>query len=112
MLELNKSNFEKEIKGNKLMVVDLWAEWCGPCKAMNPVLEELNKEMKNITFAKMNVDENSDIASSLGVMSIPTFLIYKNGFCRQLLEKSVLFLHQKQYLRAPYCLFVSQAAVK
>ena len=79
MLELNKSNFEKEIKANKLIVIDLWAEWCGPCKAMGPTFEELSKEMKNITFAKLNVDENSNIASELGVMSIPTFLIFKNG---------------------------------
>ncbi len=79
MLELNKSNFEKEIKSNKTLVIDLWAEWCGPCKAMEPVLEELSKEMKGITFAKLNVDQNSDIASRLGVMSIPTFIVFKDG---------------------------------
>lgn len=79
MLELNKNNFEKEIKNNKLIAIDLWASWCGPCRAMAPVFEELSKEMKNVTFAKLNVDENQNIASGLGVMSIPTFIIFKNG---------------------------------
>ncbi len=79
MLELNKSNFDKEINSSKLLVVDLWAEWCGPCRAMSPVLEELSKEMKNVAFAEVNVDENGEIASRYQVMSIPTFIFFKNG---------------------------------
>ncbi len=78
MLELNKNNFEKEISKG-IVVIDLWASWCGPCRAMAPIFEELSKEMKNVTFAKLNVDENQNIASGLGVMSIPTFIIFKDG---------------------------------
>ena len=79
MLELNKSNFDKELKDNKIIAVDFFAEWCGPCKAMSPIFEEISKEIKDIIFAKLDVDENSDIASKLGVMSIPTFIVFKNG---------------------------------
>ena len=79
MLELDKSNFDKEIKSDKLVVVDFWASWCGPCKAMSPILEDLSKEMKNVVFAKVNVDENTDLPSKLGIMSIPTFVVFKDG---------------------------------
>lgn len=78
MLELNKSNFEKEIRSG-IVVVDNWASWCAPCRAMSPIFEALSKEMKDIKFAKLNVDESPEIASEYGVMSIPTFLILKDG---------------------------------
>jgi len=79
MLELNKTNFEKEINENSFLILDAWASWCAPCRAMSPIFEELSKEMKNIKFAKLNVDENTEIASKLGIMSIPTFIIFKDG---------------------------------
>ena len=79
MLELNESNFEKTLKGNKNLVVDFWADWCGPCKIMAPVFESLSKEMKNVKFAKINVDENNHLASEFGVMGIPTFIVFKDG---------------------------------
>ena len=78
MLELNKSNFEKETSSG-MVVIDNWAEWCAPCRAMSPIFEALSKEMKDIKFAKLNVDENPEIASRYSVMSIPTFLILKDG---------------------------------
>ena len=78
MLQLNKSNFNEEIKKGKV-VIDLWAEWCSPCRGMAPIFEALSKEMKDVKFAKLNVDENQEIASKLRVMSIPTFLIFKDG---------------------------------
>ena len=79
MLELNKNNFEKEVKNNKILVLDAWAVWCAPCRITSPIFEDLSKEMKNITFAKLNVDENQEIASKFGIMSIPTFIIFKDG---------------------------------
>ena len=79
MLELTEDNFEKEIKNNKIVVVDFWTSWCGPCKAMAPVFEELSKEMKDVKFAKINVDENTEIATKFRVQSIPTFIIFKEG---------------------------------
>ncbi len=78
MLELNKENFYKEISNGKV-VVDNWAIWCAPCRMMAPVFEALSKELKNVKFAKLNVDDNPEIASKYNIMSIPTFLIFKNG---------------------------------
>lgn len=59
--------------------IDFWAPWCGPCKIMNPIVEELEKEFKDVEFEKVNVDERGDIASKYGVMSIPTFVVEKDG---------------------------------
>jgi len=79
MLEINESNFEKEIKGSKLVVIKFEAEWCGPCRAMAPIFGELSKEMKDVKFAKLDVDRSPNIASQLEVMGIPTFIVFKNG---------------------------------
>ena len=61
------------------MVVDFYADWCGPCKMLAPVLEEVSNELTNIEFYKINVDENQEAAGEYGVMSIPTLLVMKNG---------------------------------
>jgi len=77
---LNKENFEEIIKNNEKVVVDFWASWCMPCKMVAPIFEKIAEKYKNeIIFAKLNVDENPDIASEFGIMSIPTFLVFKNG---------------------------------
>ncbi len=78
MLELNQKNFKEEISKGTI-IVDSWAEWCGPCKAATPIFAELSKEMKNVKFAKLNVDENQEIASRLSILGIPTFIVFKNG---------------------------------
>jgi len=68
------------LSGKSLIVIDFWATWCGPCTRALPALEKLAQKYKNeIVFAKVNVDENPDIASEFGIMSIPTFIIFKNG---------------------------------
>jgi len=82
MLTLTDQNFQTEVLNSKKPVlVDFWAPWCGPCKIMGPVVEELAKEYagKPVKFGKMNVDENSAIPSKFGVMSIPTFILFKDG---------------------------------
>jgi len=80
MQEVNNNDFDKEVlHSNKPVVVDLWAEWCGPCKMMAPVFEALSKEMTNVKFVKLDVDSNQEIASKYNILGIPTFLIFKNG---------------------------------
>ena len=79
-LVISDENFNQIIEENPIVVVDFWAEWCGPCRAMNPMVEELSSIYENkIVFAKLNVDKNPIIPSKYGISSIPTFLIIKNG---------------------------------
>jgi thioredoxin 1 len=78
----NKDNFKQEVEDNAgLVLVDFFAPWCGPCQIMAPIVEEIISENKdiNVKIGKLNIDENQDIASKYGVMSIPTFLVFKSG---------------------------------
>lgn len=80
-LNLNSQNFNQEILENKgVSMVDFWAPWCGPCKAVGPIIEELSKEYAGkIKVAKVSVDDNSDLASQFSVMSLPTVIFFKDG---------------------------------
>ncbi len=72
--------FQKEVLESKGMtLVDFYADWCGPCKMVAPVIDELSGERKDVKFVKVNVDEHSDLASQYSVFSIPTFVIFKDG---------------------------------
>jgi thioredoxin 1 len=75
------ANFQTDVLGSsKPVLVDFWAEWCGPCRMMAPVVEELANEIgTQMTVGKMNVDQNQQTPQQYGVMSIPTFLVFKNG---------------------------------
>ena len=76
---LNKANFEETIKSG-VTLVDFWAEWCGPCQMMLPILEQFSDKMGDkMTVAKVNVDENPEIAGQFRVMSIPTLIVFKDG---------------------------------
>lgn len=81
LVNLNKESFEKvTATKDKTLIIDFWAPWCGPCKALTPVLEELSSEMNDsVEVYKVNVDDNTDLAQEHGVQSIPTLLVYKNG---------------------------------
>ena len=81
LVNLNKESFEKVITDkDKTLIIDFWAPWCGPCKALTPVLEEISAEMSDkVGVYKVNVDDNTDLAQEHGVQSIPTILIFKNG---------------------------------
>lgn len=82
MIILTDSNFEAEVlKSDVPVLVDFWAPWCGPCKILGPIVEEVAKEMegKPVKIAKMNVDESTDIGPKYNIMSIPTLMIFKGG---------------------------------
>ncbi|MEC9416995.1 MAG: thioredoxin [Thermoproteota archaeon] len=79
VMELTSQNFNQEIANNDLLLVDFWAEWCGPCKSMHPIFTRMAKKYKQIRFARVNVDNAQDIAMKYGVQSIPTFIMFKNG---------------------------------
>ena len=79
-LELNSANFDSSVlQSDKLVFVDFWAPWCGPCKMMSPVIKELAEEMDGVVIGQVNVDENQDIAQRYNILSIPTFIIFKGG---------------------------------
>jgi thioredoxin 1 len=79
-LEITDGNFKELIAGDKPVMVDFWAEWCGPCRMIGPIIEELANEYEDTAIVgKMNVDENDDIPGEYGIRSIPTILFFKNG---------------------------------
>ena len=96
VIKLNNDNFKSEvIESNKAVLVDFYADWCGPCKMMSPVIDEIANEMgDSIKVCKLNVDEASDIAAEYGVMSIPTLIIFKDGG----VEKTLVGLQAKSEL--------------
>ena len=78
MLHLNNENFDSEIKEG-LVILDFWAEWCGPCKMLGPIFESLSKEMTEYKFCKVNVDDNSEVSAKFSVRGIPTMVFLKDG---------------------------------
>ena len=79
VMELTSQDFDQKKSENELLLVDFWAEWCGPCKSMHPIFSRVAKKYKSVRFARVNVDNAQDIARRYGVQSIPTFIMFKNG---------------------------------
>lgn len=79
IIHLTEQNFEETVKNATCVLIDFWAAWCGPCQMLGPILEEIAKERPDITVAKVNVDEEPELARQFRVMSIPTLVLFKNG---------------------------------
>lgn len=78
--KLEYANFQNEIGGSKgIVLVDFYADWCGPCKMLSPIVDEISEERGDIVVGKVNIDENMEIAAAYNVMSIPTLIVYKDG---------------------------------
>lgn len=79
-LELNNETFKESLESDKVVLVDFWAEWCGPCRMIAPIIDEVSEEFKDkAIIGKVNVDEQNDIAAQFGIRSIPTIVLFKNG---------------------------------
>ncbi|MDR1403958.1 MAG: thioredoxin [Candidatus Methanoplasma sp.] len=84
--ELTESTFDRFVTNNSIAIIDCWAPWCGPCRRMTPIMEELSAELKDSAgVAKLNVDENPAISAKFGIRAIPTLLIFKEGILAETL---------------------------
>ncbi len=105
-MEFNSGNFKKEVieaSKTKPVLVDFFAEWCGPCKVQGPIVDKLEKEMEGkAVVGKLNIEDSQDVAGEYGVMSIPTLLIFKDGEIKEtmtgLREKGILKELLEKYL--------------
>ncbi len=86
-IEITDSNFEELLANNVVVVADFWANWCGPCRMVTPIIEELASEYEGkVLIGKVDVDDNNDVASKYGIRNIPTILFFKNG---EIVDKQV-----------------------
>ena len=87
LIHVTSENFEKDVmQSEKTVLIDFWATWCGPCRMIAPIVEEIASEREDITVAKIDVDEAGDLAAAFGITSIPTLVVMKNG---EIVNKSV-----------------------
>lgn len=78
-VNLTKDDFAQTIQDNDLVLVDFWAEWCGPCKRFGPIFEQVSDEMPDSVFAKVDTDANQELAGGLGIQAIPTLMVFRKG---------------------------------
>ena len=97
IVNLTRNNFKTEVmQSDKTVLIDFWAEWCGPCRMMSPVIDEVAETLSDGKVCKVNVDEASDLASMFGIESIPTLVVIKNG---QTVNKSIGLISKEQVLQ-------------
>lgn len=97
IVNLTRNNFKTEVmQSDKTVLIDFWAEWCGPCRMMSPVIDEVVETLSDVKVCKVNVDEASDLASMFGIESIPTLVVIKNG---QTVNKSIGLISKEQVLQ-------------
>ena len=96
ILHVNQESFEKIIhESSKPVLVDFWATWCGPCRMLAPVLEEVAEERQDVTVCKVDADEERELALEYGISSIPTLLVFKNG---EVVKKSIGVISKEEML--------------
>ena len=97
VVTITKENFAQEVlQSAKPVLLDFWASWCGPCRMLSPVVDEVSEERTDVKVGKVNVDEQPELAGEFGVMSIPTLLVFRNG---QLVNRSIGLVSQPEILR-------------
>lgn len=80
VIQVTDSNFDQTLQNDELVLVDFWAPWCAPCRVLAPMLDELDEKMNGkVTIAKLNIDENPEVASRFSIMAVPTLKLFKNG---------------------------------
>jgi thioredoxin 1 len=96
-LTITKDNFEQEVlQSDKTVLVDFWAAWCTPCKMLSPIVDQFDEEHPDIKVCKINIDDENELASRYGVMSIPTLLVFKSG---EVVNKSVGLVSKDDILK-------------
>lgn len=94
VINLTKDNFDEFINSNKLVLVDFYAEWCGPCRMLSPIISELSEKYTDIKFGKVNVDNEHELANKFNISSIPNMIIFENG----IIKNNIVGLRSKEEL--------------